>query len=222
MADQAPHADIWKHFSHSFLGEATPDSDHPIMLVGQAGCVALAEAGFSLREWPSTNDWLRDILRRERPPIRGLSILQLGSIEDPASSSDSSLWLKAIAVQRELSLAQLKTVALSTLSQILGDDLKPIFSPIFLPTFAPGFSLQVELPKTVTPEQNLHESIRGKIRLQGLDEGTDLISTWLEVGIAGMIHPDVFESEDYDSDIYTGFILELRLDHLAWLKSRHR
>jgi phenylalanyl-tRNA synthetase alpha chain len=222
MADQGPHAEIWKHFSHRFLGEATPDGGHPILLVGQAGCIALAEAGFSLREWPANSDWLRDILDRERPPIRELSLLQLGSIQDPSSSPGSSPRLHAIAVERGLSLAQLKTVALSTLSRILGDNLKPIFSPIFLPTFAPGFSLQIEVPKTTRLEQNMHESITRAIKPQGSGAETTLISTWLEVGIAGMIHPDVFESVDYDSDIYTGFILELRLDHLAWLKSQHR
>lgn len=222
MADQAPHAEIWKHFSHRFLGESTPDGGHPILLVGETGCTFLAEAGFSLREWPATGDWLRYILGRERPPIRELSLLPLGSIQDFSSSLDSSPRLHAIAVERGLSLAQLKTVALSTVSRILENDLKPIFSPIFLPTFAPGFSLQVEVPKAARLEQSMHESTTRGIRPQGSGAETTLISTWLEVGIAGMIHPDVFESVDYDSDIYTGFILELRLDHLAWLKSQHR
>ena len=66
----------------------------------------------------------------------------------------------------------------------------------------------------------MHESITRAIGSQGSVAETTLIGTWLEVGIAGMIHPDVFESVDFDSDIYTGFILELRLDHLAWLKSQ--
>jgi phenylalanyl-tRNA synthetase alpha chain len=41
---------------------------------------------------------------------------------------------------------------------------------------------------------------------------------WLEIGGLGMIHPNVFESVDYDSEKYTGFAFGFGLDRMAMLK----
>jgi phenylalanyl-tRNA synthetase alpha chain len=96
----------------------------------------------------------------------------------------------------------MKSVVLQVLARVFGEGVKSSFSPIFDPAFAPGFSLNLALPTPSSPPQS---------------DGS--VQEWLEVGKAGMIHPNVFESVDYDSDIYTGFILELSLDLLDGFKT---
>jgi len=186
------------------MGELPLGTEHFDMSAVRSVISALEELGFSRRESPSAGDLLTHVLLHERPPIRVFSIKHRPIDHDPSAAvAPSAPILEAFAIERGLSLAHMKSVVLEILTQVLGDDAKLTFSPLFMPSLAPAFSILSQSPKasdTPTPTD-------------------DPLRDWLQVGKAGMIHPNVFESGDYDSDIYTGFVLELRLEHLTWLKS---
>ena len=55
-----------------------------------------------------------------------------------------------------------------------------------------------------------------QVSRQGLQPCKD--TGWLEIGGCGMIHPNVFEAVEYDSDIYTGFAFGFGIDRMAMLK----
>ena len=40
-------------------------------------------------------------------------------------------------------------------------------------------------------------------------------SGWIEIGGCGMVHPNVFESVNYDTDRYTGFAFGFGIDRMA-------
>lgn len=195
---------VLKTTGQEILGEAAQGADSPVGRVAQAALKALEQLGFSQRECSTTEDWLTAILRRERPPIRVVSVSNSGISPKPAGVDGRTPVLQAFAIERGLSLAHMKSVVLEILSHLWQGDISPHFSPLYIPTLAPGFSIALQLKASSTNPQAKNDP-----------------QDWLDVGKAGMIHPNVFESVDYDSDIYTGFFLELRLDLLAWLRSDH-
>lgn len=170
--------------------------------LGRAALDVLEELGFSRREISSADDLLHLLLLTERPPLRAFTIRDLKNPSASSTGLPHLPTLEACVVERGLSLAHMKSVILKVLSRALGEGTKSSFSPIFDPVFAPGFGILLE-----TPIRDHSPFLEGYPR------------RWVEVGKAGMIHPNMFESRDYDSDIYSGFILELRLDLLNQFKT---
>ena len=84
--------------------------------------------------------------------------------------------------------------------EVYGSDLKTRLRPSFFPFVEPG--AEVDLQCTIC---------RGK--------GCRVCSHtgWLEIGGAGMVHPNVFEAAGLDSENYTGFAFGFGIDRMAML-----
>ncbi|MFN6168708.1 MAG: phenylalanine--tRNA ligase subunit alpha, partial [Burkholderiales bacterium] len=103
--------------------------------------------------------------------------------------------LEGLWVEEGISLADLK----GTLTQFLNayferDDMHIRFRPSYFPFVEPGVEVDMEW-----------ENKGGKIK-------------WLEIGGAGVVHPQVLRNGGIDPEKYSGFAFGMGLDRLAMLK----
>jgi phenylalanyl-tRNA synthetase alpha chain len=100
-------------------------------------------------------------------------------------------------------MATLKGVLALYGRQAFGDDVQMRFRPDFFPFVEPG----AEVAYTC-------HSCRGAGC--SLCKGTG----WIEVGGAGMVHPNVLRAVGYDPERYTGFAFGMGLERMAMLEHR--
>lgn len=97
--------------------------------------------------------------------------------------------LEGLMVDRNISVGHLKATLEIIFSKLLGEDISLRLRPSFFPFTEPSFEVDVWF--------------RGE---------------WLELGGAGMVHPQVLRNANIDPDTYSGFAFGLGIDRLAMLK----
>ncbi len=130
-----------------------------------------------------------------KPPIRIICPGRVYRCDHDATHSPMFHQLEGLWVDEGISLADLK----GTLTQFLNayferDDMQIRFRPSFFPFVEPGVEVDMEW-----------ENKGGKIK-------------WLEIGGAGVLHPDVLKNGGIDPEKYSGFAFGMGLDRLAMLK----
>lgn len=127
------------------------------------------------------------VMEQIRPPIR---IVSLGRVYRPdtidATHSCMFHQMEGLLVDRDATLAQLKTMLSRFAAAYLGHDVKIRFRPSFFPFTEP--SVEVDM-------------------LWG--------ESWLEVGGAGMVDPNVLTAVGYDPDDVTGFAFGLGIERFC-------
>ena len=137
---------------------------------------------------------------QEQPPLRLVAPGKVYRVDNDATHTPMFHQIECVVVDKGISFGHLKGVIDSFLKSVFGSDLKTRFRPSYFPFVEPG--AEVDLQCTIC---------RGK--------GCKVCSNtgWLEVGGSGMIHPNVFESVQYDSEVYTGFAFGFGIDRMAML-----
>ena len=130
-----------------------------------------------------------------KPPIRIICPGRVYRCDHDATHSPMFHQLEGLWVDEGISLADLK----GTLTQFLNayferDDMQIRFRPSFFPFVEPGVEVDMEW-----------ENKGGKIK-------------WLEIGGAGVLHPQVLKNGGIDPEKYSGFAFGMGLDRLAMLK----
>ena len=130
-----------------------------------------------------------------KPPIRIICPGRVYRCDHDATHSPMFHQLEGLWVDEGISLADLK----GTLTQFLNayferDDMQIRFRPSFFPFVEPGVEVDMEW-----------ENKGGKIK-------------WLEIGGAGVLHPEVLKNSGIDPEKYSGFAFGMGLDRLAMLK----
>lgn len=97
--------------------------------------------------------------------------------------------LEGLMVDRNISVGHLKATLEIIFAKLLGSDISLRLRPSFFPFTEPSFEVDVWF--------------RGE---------------WLELGGAGMVHPQVLRNANIDPDVYSGFAFGLGIDRLAMLK----
>lgn len=97
--------------------------------------------------------------------------------------------LEALYVDKEVSLGNLKSIIEHFFKKLYGNDVEIRFRPSFFPFVEPGVEVDMRF--------------NGK---------------WLEMGGAGMVHPNVFKSVGIDPSIWNGFAFGLGIDRLVMRK----
>ena len=127
------------------------------------------------------------VMEQTSPPVR---IVSLGRVYRPdtidATHSCMFHQMEGLLIDRDVTLAQLKTVLSLFAAAYLGHDVKIRFRPSFFPFTEP--SVEVDM-------------------LWGND--------WLEVGGAGMVDPNVLTSVGYAPDEVTGFAFGLGIERFC-------
>jgi len=129
------------------------------------------------------------VMERQKPPIRAATLGRCYRYEAvDATHSHTFHQVDILAVDEGLTLADLKGT-FAHLARLLFGDVKVRFRPDFFPFVEPGVEVAIEW-----------------------GDG------WLELGGAGMVHPNILESMGIDSERYTGFAWGLGLDRITMSK----
>jgi phenylalanyl-tRNA synthetase alpha chain len=106
--------------------------------------------------------------------------------------------LEGLVVGPDATLATLKGTLSQFLGGIMGGNAEVRFRPSFFPFTEPSIEVDMRLTGPTTPEK--------------------LRDRWIEMGGAGMIHPNVLKNAGVDPTKYQGFAFGMGLDRLAMLK----
>ena len=137
----------------------------------------------------------------ERPPLRIVAPGRTYRVDSDPTHTPMFHQIEAFVVDRGISFAHMKGVIDTFLKAVFGNNLKTRLRPSFFPFVEPGAEVDLQC-------------------VQCGGKGCRLCkhTGWLEIGGCGMIHPNVFEAVDYDSDVYTGFAFGFGIDRMAMLK----
>lgn len=143
-------------------------------------------------------------MENHKPPIRIVSIGKVYRNEDEDSRHS---WMfhqiEGLVVDERISMADLKGTLLAMIQGVIGSDAQVRLRPSYFPYTEPS----VELDATCV-------ICKGK----GDDCATCSGTGWLELGGAGMVHPDVLERVGINPKEYSGFAFGFGPDRLAALK----
>ena len=120
---------------------------------------------------------------------------------DDATHSSQFMQVEGLVIDENISLADLKGTLEILFKKLYGEDKKIRFRPSFFPFTEPSVEVDITCFKCS-------------------GEGCDLCKNtgWVELGGAGMVHPNVLRSSAYDPEKYRGFAFGLGLERLAMFK----
>ena len=175
---------------HCFTALNTPPN-HPARSMQDTFYIADSE--HVLR--PHTSPVQIRYMEEHKPPIRIICPGRVYRCDHDATHSPMFHQIEGLWIDDGISLADLK----GTLTQFFRafferDDMQIRFRPSFFPFVEPGVEVDMEW-----------ENKGGKIK-------------WLEIGGAGVVHPQVLRNGGIDPEKYSGFAFGMGLDRLAMLK----
>ena len=175
---------------HCFTALNTPPN-HPARSMQDT--FYIADSQHVLR--PHTSPVQIRYMEAHEPPIRIICPGRVYRCDHDATHSPMFHQIEGLWIDEGISLADLK----GTLTQFFRafferDDMQIRFRPSFFPFVEPGVEVDMEW-----------ENKGGKIK-------------WLEIGGAGVVHPQVLRNGGIDPESYSGFAFGMGLDRLAMLK----
>jgi phenylalanyl-tRNA synthetase alpha chain len=179
---------------HNFVALNIPE-DHPARDPLDNFYLATAKAGAKSEAGAEGSRLLRSqtstvqirVMEARQPPIRIISLGRVYRPDDPdATHFPMFHQMEGLLVDRNVTLANLKTVLHVFATNYLGDDVPIRFRPSFFPFTEP--SVEVDFFWN---------------------------DAWIEFGGAGMIDPAVFDAVGYDSEQYSGFAFGLGVERLC-------
>ena len=178
---------------HNFVALNIPE-DHPardpldnfyLATAASAAAGKAAEGTQLLRSQTSTVQ-IR-VMEERQPPIRIISLGRVYRPDDPdATHFPMFHQMEGLLVDKNVTMANLKTVLRVFATNYLGGDVEIRFRPSFFPFTEP--SVEVDF----------------------LWDGT-----WIEFGGAGMVDPNVFKAVGYDPEEVSGFAFGLGIERLC-------
>ena len=137
------------------------------------------------------------VMQYRPPPIR---IIAPGRVYRNESLSYKSYCLfhqvEGLYVDEGVTMADLKQVLHSFARSLFGDDVRMRFRPSFFPFTEPSAEVDIWWKD------------------DALQEG----GRWLEILGCGMVHPNVLEAVNIDSERYTGYAFGMGIDRIAMLR----
>ncbi len=145
---------------------------------------------------------IRAMERRRKPPIYVIApgrCYRRDAID--ASHYPCFTQIEGLAVDRGLTVGDLKGTLLHMVQSLYGQDRQVRIRPSYFPFTEPSFEFDVSC---------------------GVCGGTGCRTCggdgWLEVGGCGMVHPDVLRHGGIDPDVYSGFAWGFGIERMAMLK----
>ena len=175
---------------HCFTALNTPPN-HPARSMQDT--FYIADSKHVLR--PHTSPVQIRYMEANKPPIRIICPGRVYRCDHDATHSPMFHQIEGLWIDKGICLADLK----GTLTQFFRafferDDLQIRFRPSYFPFVEPGVEVDMEW-----------ENKGGKIK-------------WLEIGGAGVVHPQVLRNGGIDPEAHSGFAFGMGLDRLAMLK----
>jgi phenylalanyl-tRNA synthetase alpha chain len=164
--------------------------------------------------------WVRAMEER-KPPLRLVFPGRVYRAEQvDASHLDQFLQMDGLFVDRNVSMADLKSTLNTFARSIYGAGVRTRLIPVYFPFVEPGAQLDVSCaicggsgrraPAGHLPEAGRGSGAEGESRCP-VCKG----SGWSELLGAGMVHPNVFRAVGYDPEEVTGFAFGMGLERIA-------
>lgn len=141
-------------------------------------------------------------MEQNEPPIR---IISIGKVYRNEDEDTRHVWMfhqvEGLVVDKGITLADLKGTLLAMMKGLLGEDTKVKLLPNFFPYTEPSVELHATCP-----------SCKGS--------GCRMCSGtgWLELGGAGMVHPQVLRNVGIDPHVYSGFAFGFGPERIAAIR----
>ena len=137
----------------------------------------------------------------DRPPLRVVAPGRVFRVDSDPTHTPMFHQIEAFVVDRGIHFGHLKGVIASFMRGLFGSQMKTRLRPSYFPFVEPGAEIDIQC-----------------VHCGGKGCRVCKETGWVEVGGAGMIHPNVFESVELDSEIYTGFAFGFGIDRMAMMK----
>lgn len=172
-------------------------SDHPARDVWDTIIVDSPNSEIVLRT--HTSPMQARTMEQRNPPVR---VIVPGRVYRYEAQDASHEWafhqLEGLAVDENITMADLKGVLREMARQLFGAHRRIRFRCDFFPFVEPGVDFSIDC-----------------MFCDGSGCRVCKYTGWLEMGGAGMVHPRVLEGVGYDSEKYTGFAFGLGIDRIA-------
>ncbi len=143
------------------------------------------------------------VMEQTEPPVR---VVVPGRVYRYEAQDASHEWmfhqLEGLAIDRQITMADLKGTLAELARQLFGAERRIRFRCDFFPFVEPGVDFAVDC------------AICGGAGCR-VCKGTG----WLEMGGAGMVHPKVLRAVGYDPDVYSGFAFGLGIERLTMMRT---
>jgi phenylalanyl-tRNA synthetase alpha chain len=151
-------------------------------------------------------------MEERKPPLRLVFPGRVFRAEHvDASHMDQFHQIDGLCVDRDVSMADLKSTLNTFARSIYGENLRTRLVPIYFPFVEPG--VQMDVSCVICGGGGVQKTPEGERRCV-VCRG----SGWLEVLGAGMVHPNVFRAVGYDPEETTGFAFGMGLERIAMLR----
>ena len=142
------------------------------------------------------------VMEQTTPPIRVLVPGMCYRYEAVDATHESVFYqVEGLAVDRGITMAELKGTLVSFTHSVFGQDRKTRFRCDYFPFVEPGVELSIDC----------HGCAGSGCRLCKQ-------TGWIEILGAGMVHPNVLKAVGYDPETYTGFAFGMGPERIAMLK----
>ena len=143
---------------------------------------------------------VRTMLER-RPPLKIIALGRVYRRDSDVSHSPMFHQVEGLVVGDGVTFADLKGTVLAFSRRIFRADTAVRFRPSYFPFVEPGAEFDVSC-----------------VLCEGRGCPTCKQSGWLEMGGAGMVHPEVLRGAGYDPEAVSGFAFGLGVDRIAMLR----
>jgi phenylalanyl-tRNA synthetase alpha chain len=143
---------------------------------------------------------IRTMLKHQ-PPVRVIAPGTVYRRDSDLTHSPMFHQIEGFLVDKKVTFGDLKGILTHFLNEFFGENLEVRFRPSFFPFTEP--SAEVDIACVICGGEGCRVCSR---------------TGWLEILGCGMIDPAVFDSVNYDSDVYSGFAFGMGLERIAMLK----
>jgi phenylalanyl-tRNA synthetase alpha chain len=142
------------------------------------------------------------VMEARRPPVRVIVPGKVYRYEATDATHEAMFYqIEGFAVDKNITLADLKGTLFEFAKQLFGEERKARFRCDYFPFVEPGVEMAIDC-----------------FLCNGAGCQLCSGSGWIEILGAGMVHPDVLRRVGYDPDIYTGFAFGLGVERMLMLK----
>ncbi|HUG14029.1 MAG TPA: phenylalanine--tRNA ligase subunit alpha [Thermomicrobiales bacterium] len=174
--------------------------DHPARDVWDT--IFIRSAGTEITLRPHTSPMQIRTMLQQEPPVR---VIVPGRTYRYEAQDATHEWhfhqVEGLAVDRNITMADLRGTMAEFARQIFGSERKVRFRCDYFPFVEPGVDMSIDCPFCA-----------------GRGCRTCKQSGWIEISGAGMVHPNVLTNVGYDPTVYSGWAFGMGLDRLVMLK----
>lgn len=142
-----------------------------------------------------------------KPPVRMLNIAKCYRRQSDVSHATMFYQFEGLVVDENISITHLKGTLNYFFKQFFGPERKARMRPYHYQFTEPSFEVDVSCSECL-----------GTGRLKGGEICRVCKEGWLEIGGAGMVHPNVLENVDIDPEKYTGFAFGWGVERVLMMK----